>query len=176
MAGKRCGKLSPLSLLLQEFNSTQVRLTRENNLMQKRLDRQARKQRAVKLRKLADRAQRAHELAVSDASFDASSQVVQMLELPRAASLSRMSEMSPGLSPGSALSGSGQRFSLADRWRNNDVRLNSFGNSQMISGELVRQLTSDQGRTRRQMSLLDTVLAAIRKIRVPWNPNSTARL
>lgn len=56
MAVKRHGQLSPISVLLEEFDATQNRLARENRLMEKRLAKQAKRERAQKLRKLADRA------------------------------------------------------------------------------------------------------------------------
>eukprot|EP00434_Breviolum_minutum_P026247 symbB.v1.2.023202.t1/scaffold2101.1/size89465/3 len=76
MAVKRHGQLSPFSVLLEEFDATQNRLARENRLMEKRLIKQVRRERAQKLKKMAERAKSAHEMAKSD-SPSPGSRVIQ---------------------------------------------------------------------------------------------------
>eukprot|EP00435_Cladocopium_sp_Y103_P045060 s787_g12.t2 len=89
MAVKRKGELSPISLLLEEFNATQNRLARENRLMEKRLAKQAKRERAQKLRKLAERARSANELAKSEGKCPSpGSRVIQVVRQPFSAQYS----------------------------------------------------------------------------------------
>ncbi|CAK9021361.1 unnamed protein product [Durusdinium trenchii] len=155
MAVKRHGQLSPISVLLEEFDATQNRLARENRLMEKRLAKQAKRERAQKLRKLADRARRAAEELAQSENASPGNRVVQA--------------DSP-VSPSSTV------FRLAHQWRHTDMRLNHIFNPHG-SDELELQMgIADHSVFGLQLSFFEQLMGAVRKIRLPMNPNNTVRL
>lgn len=177
---KRHGQLSPFSVLLEEFDATQNRLARENRLMEKRLIKQVRRELAQKLKKMAERAKSAHEMAKSD-SPSPGSRVIQVeseAHSPRfettMSNSYRESVTSAGMdhspSPDSV------NFRLSQHWRHNDSRLDKPSASNH-SGELeMRMGMRDMYMLKNQASVLEQICGAIRRIRLPMNPNSTVRL
>lgn len=180
MAVKRKGyELSPISMLLEEFDATQNRLARENRLMEKRLAKQAKRERAQKLRKLAERARSAHELAKSeDKCPSPGSRVIQIETAPLFETTMSNSchdsvadtARDPSTSPDSV------NFRLSQQWRHKDSRLDKVSNSN-YSGELeMRMGMMERNVLRHQVSFLEQLWSAIKRIRLPMNPNSTVRL
>lgn len=177
---KRKGyELSPISMLLEEFDATQNRLARENRLMEKRLAKQAKRERAQKLRKLAERARSAHELAKSeDKCPSPGSRVIQIETAPLFETTMSNSchdsvadtARDPSTSPDSV------NFRLSQQWRHKDSRLDKVSNSN-YSGELeMRMGMMERNVLRHQVSFLEQLWSAIKRIRLPMNPNSTVRL
>lgn len=177
---KRKGyELSPISMLLEEFDATQNRLARENRLMEKRLAKQAKRERAQKLRKLAERARSAHELAKSeDKCPSPGSRVIQIETAPLFETTMSNSchdsvadtARDPSTSPDSV------NFRLSQQWRHKDSRLDKVSNSNH-SGELeMRMGMMERNVLRHQVSFLEQLWSAIKRIRLPMNPNSTVRL
>lgn len=180
MAVKRKGyELSPISMLLEEFDATQNRLARENRLMEKRLAKQAKRERAQKLRKLAERARSAHELAKSeDKCPSPGSRVIQIETAPLFETTMSNSchdsvadtARDPSTSPDSV------NFRLSQQWRHKDSRLDKVSNSN-YSGELeMRMGMMERNVLRHQVRFLEQLWSAIKRIRLPMNPNSTVRL
>lgn len=177
---KRKGyELSPISMLLEEFDATQNRLARENRLMEKRLAKQAKRERAQKLRKLAERARSAHELAKSeDKCPSPGSRVIQIETAPLFETTMSNSchdsvadtARDPSTSPDSV------NFRLSQQWRHKDSRLDKVSNSN-YSGELeMRMGMMERNVLRHQVRFLEQLWSAIKRIRLPMNPNSTVRL
>eukprot|EP00913_Durusdinium_trenchii_P018333 g17222.t1 len=158
--------------LLQEFDATQNRLARENRLMEKRLAKQAKRERAQKLRKLADRARRAAEELAQSENASPGNRVVQV-EVEPTMSTSADSPVSP----------SSTVFRLAHQWRSlarrvchTDMRLNHIFNPHG-SDELELQMgIADHSVFGLQLSFFEQLMGAVRKIRLPMNPNNTVRL
>eukprot|EP00435_Cladocopium_sp_Y103_P043997 s787_g12.t1 len=180
MAVKRKGELSPISLLLEEFNATQNRLARENRLMEKRLAKQAKRERAQKLRKLAERARSANELAKSEGKCPSPGSRVIQIEADSPLFETTMSNScrdsvadagrDPSTSPDSV------NFRLSQQWRHKDSRLDKVSNSNH-SGELEMRMGMMERKVfRNQVSFLEQLWNAIKRIRLPMNPNSTVRL